>query len=300
MDGGTPIDNTQTLNAALSTATGDEAYTLNGKINLELISGGVALGGDGVQSITVMGGTAGAEIHSSGNATAYIYAKNGSITFKNIVFTGDSVQVPSNGRGGLSHFMFGGEVYFENCTFNAGVYIGEHADARGVNTIAEFKSCEFNAGANDVYDVWISNGDVTFDDCRFEGARAVKIHENINEDDPYQSDAVNSVAFNNCQFLNISLSPALSIGTVKTHDYKQDGQTKITMTDCVVKGCQEWTTSGEAGEPVEGFESLYEADVHTTRYDENVDKPVEFTYTVTLDGVSYRNANAEDFESISQ
>ena len=247
---GTIIDNTKSLNENL--ASGEATYVLNGTVTLEVIGTTVNLGGEDIDTLTVIGGSSDATVRVEGTASSYIHATNPDVTlvFKNVTFIGNETQnAPSNLRQGLSHYMFGGYVEFEDCTFNAAVCVGETEEER--DTSVQFTDCQFNAGKENMYDVWICNGETSFEGCVFKGYRAVKIHESQS-----LGDFVRIVSFADCVFDSISVKPGISIGSLY-HLGKIDA-TKITVYNSVFDACQ----AVDSG-CVEGIDGFYESDVYT-------------------------------------
>ena len=123
---------------------------------------------------------------------------NGTVIFKNLKIVDESVSYAENSWE-YGYLEFRGNTVFENCDIvNAVMMEGESAS---------FINCTLNSYDSNQYAVWVSDGVATFENCTFNGARGLKVHE------AYGSEVV-SVSVNNSEFIELSKKPGVALGTL--------------------------------------------------------------------------------------
>lgn len=156
-----------------------------------------------LEELIIYGGSNNCTFNATGSDYAKISAENGAnIIFENLIIN-DETGNASNTSWELTYLEFLGKMQFQNCKFNKGIQL------KGTNTEMTFTDCTFYYGnESNVYNVWILDGEINFNKCRFEGKRYIKVHE------AYGSN-VNEVTIEDCIFnLSSSVKPCLAIGTL--------------------------------------------------------------------------------------
>ena len=125
-------------------------------------------------------------------------ANGGTLTIRNAKIADESVSYAENSWE-YGYLEMAGNLVFENCEFVGAVMMDGDS--------AIFRNCSFISTKESEYDVWVSNGTVSFTDCEFNGYRGLKIHE------AYGSEVV-SVSAEKCVFGPLSKKPGVAIGDV--------------------------------------------------------------------------------------
>lgn len=228
------LPSASTLNELLANATGEVTLELTEDIELTTAGSETLLGGAGVEKIVIDGGNV-ATITATGVAMSAVKAANNAeLVFRNLTIADETPE--STGAAWGNYLYFGGDVSFENCTFEESVYLSE-------TTTAYFSKCTFTS-ATSRYSVWVGNGSAIFDDCTFTGCRGLKIHEFTDEEQD-----VRSVYVNGCLFSKLTEKVGIAIGEV-------DVDTEIYIANSTFDHCQAWDTEGS----LVGVDGFYEAD----------------------------------------
>lgn len=158
--------------------------------------------------ITLVGVEEDSTLTAIGSGVGAIGVDKGTVAFKNLKIVDNSASYAENSWE-YGYLEFRGNTVFENCeVVNAIMMEGNSAT---------FKNCSFNSNKDSEYAIWVSDGNVTIENCYFTGSRGVKIHE------AYGSE-VGTVAINNNTFAALSEKPGLAVGTV-------NADTAITLTN---------------------------------------------------------------------
>ena len=177
-----------------------------------------------VETVILKGG----RFVAKGSGVGPIRAANGGkLVFEDMTIVDESVSYDENAWE-LRYLEFEGDVEFINCVFENGILFN--------GDTASFTGCEFKSNTPSEYNVWISNGEVSFYDCIFTGTRGIKIHE------AYGSE-IDSVEVALCAFGPLTEKPGVAIGTL-------NADTSITIKNSTFTDCQ----SGEQGK------YIYESD----------------------------------------
>ncbi len=225
-----------TLMGCLITATGNYDLSLTGTVPLECFENETLLGSPAVKSITIDGGNA-TTLFVTGEDKSVIQATNGArLTLKNLTVTDNTA---NNLNGCENYIWFGGNLRFENCTFENAIYLTANAKA-------EFVNCTIKSPAENQYGAWVADGTVSFEGCTFTGYRGLKIHEVEGGDD------VETVCVNNCLFDNLKKKPGLAIGSIIVNPLN----TTICVTNSKFDQCHAWDTVGS----LVGEDSFFECD----------------------------------------
>lgn len=151
-----------------------------------------------VAYITLLGLDDDSTFTALGSGIGSIGIDNGTVVFKNLKIVDKSVSYAENSWE-CGYLEFRGNTVFENCEFvNAIMMKGQSA---------KFTNCSFNSNDDNQYAVWVSDGNASFENCYFTGARGLKMHE------AYGSE-VDTVVVNNSTFANLTKKPGIAIGTV--------------------------------------------------------------------------------------
>lgn len=229
----------QTLNARLENAIYKYVVVVTGENDLMISEDGhTNLGKEGAE-ITVDGGLNGATITAKGNGKGPISSINGTLTFKNITFKDET---PYDGGYFKDYLSFGGELNFEDCSFEYPISL--RADA-----VATFKGCKFKSPLSRHYSVWVSEGSASFEGCTFKGYRGLKIHEFTGAD-------VKTVTVNNCIFDNLSEKVGVVIGSFSV------APSTVSIKNSTFENCQPWDKDGS----IEGVNGFYETDMYTSEF----------------------------------
>ncbi|MBQ1407454.1 MAG: right-handed parallel beta-helix repeat-containing protein, partial [Eubacterium sp.] len=167
-------------------------------------------------------------------------ANDGTLSFENMTIKDES---KSYAEGSWEHgyLEFAGKLNFKDVDFVNAIMLTQD-NGQQKNCDATFTDCSFNSNAASEYDVWVSQGDATFNNCTFTGYRGAKTHEEYGSE-------VGTLTFNECKFENLTKKPGLAVGTV-------NADTTVIFNDCTFDNVQA------------GDQSLYvlESDTETTAY----------------------------------
>ena len=165
--------------------------------------------------ITLKGVDENATFTAIGSGVGPVGIDNGTVIFKDLKIVDESVSYAENSWE-YGYLEFRGNTVFENCDIvNAIMMEG---------TSAKFIDCSFNSNADNEYAVWVSNGDASFENCCFTGARGIKIHE------AYGSE-VGTVVIDKNIFAALTKKPGVAIGDV-------NADTSISITNNLFAGTQ--------------------------------------------------------------
>ncbi len=170
--------------------------------------------------ITLQGVDADATFTAIGKGVGAIGIDNGTVIFKNLKIVDESVSYAESSWE-FGYLEFRGNTVFENCNIvNAIMMEG---------TSAKFINCKLNSNEDNQYAVWVSDGEVSFENCTFNGARGLKVHEE------YGSEVV-SVSVNNSSFVELSKKPGVAIGNIymSGDTYTTAGKTYTNTTDTAI------------------------------------------------------------------
>ena len=150
-----------------------------------------------------------------GQGVGAIGIDNGTVVFKDLKIVDESVSYAEN-NWEFGYLEFRGNTVFENCDIvNAVMMEGDSAS---------FIDCTLNSHDSNQYAVWVSSGSADFENCTFNGARGLKVHE------AYGSE-VASVSVNNSKFIELSKKPGIALGTL-------NADTSISITNSQFIGTQ--------------------------------------------------------------
>ena len=153
------------------------------------------------------------------------------VTFQNMTIADNTRYDAQNGNNAWEFaYLEMGEkescaLEFTNVKFADGISVD--------GTKTTFTDCEFIADGNDKRDpdkqtnencMWISNGEVTINNCTFTGYRAIKLHEDYGSE-------ISSVVIDGCTIKDLVKKPAVAIGTL-------NAATSVTITNCTIEGVQ--------------------------------------------------------------
>lgn len=177
----------------------------------------------------------GRKITATGKGVGAIrMANGGKLIINNATIVDESVSYAENSWE-YGYLEFEGSLEFNECVFVNAV---QFSDAN-----VTFNKCSFNSHDDNQYAAWICGNKAYFNECTFEGPRALKAHE------AYGSE-VEELVVDNCSFLNISKKPGIALGTL-------NAETKVVITNSSFIGCQ----AGDQGL------YIYETDTDVTTFD---------------------------------
>lgn len=258
----TEVDGSLTLNEWVTESTKDLKLKLTENVTLAMNeNGATVLSTESTPNVTVDGN--GKTVKITGAVKGAIKAVDGgALIFQNVKFTDDTT-------GGVyaDYLGFGGDISFENCTFESGIYLLDDANA-------SFKNCKVKISETERYGVWIADGSASFTSCTFEGARGLKIHEKGTDD-------VVKVAVETCTFNRLSEKPGVVIGEIVTNPK----ETTVSIKNSRFIDCYAWDKVGS----IEGVDGCYETDTKTNTFKfELKNNTVQFTpgtYPVAYYGI---------------
>ena len=165
--------------------------------------------------VTLKGVDNNATFTAVGSGVGPVGIDNGTVIFKNLKIV-DNSESYAEDSWEFGYLEFRGNTVFENCNVvNAIMMEGDSA---------KFTNCSFNSNKDNEYAVWVSEGEASFENCSFTGARGLKVHE------AYGSD-VDAVSVNNSKFISLTKKPGVAIGTV-------NASTSIKLTNNLFAGTQ--------------------------------------------------------------
>ena len=239
------------LVAALAEANNGDVIGISGNVTWTT---GAAIGSTpfvtNAKYVTLKGVNGDATFTATGDGVGPVGIDNGTVVFKNLKIV-DKSESYAEGSWEYGYLEFRGNTVFENCNVvNAIMMEGDSA---------KFTNCSFNSHDDNQYAVWVSDGEVSFENCSFTGARGLKVHE------AYGSE-VDSVSVNNSKFVSLTKKPGVAIGDV-------NADTKISITNNLFAGTQ----AGDQGN------YMYETDTVVDTFD-FVEKDNTVTGATTTSG----------------
>ena len=177
---------------------------------------------DVTETVTIQGEGEKSVILFDGNGVGQVRAANGAkVIFKDITIQDNSVSY-NESAWELTYLEFAGNLEFNNVTFNSGISL---ETVNGENELnAKFTNCKFISSEDSVYGVWVSDGTSTFDNCKFQGTRGLKMHEDYGSE-------IKKVAIDGCEFGPLSKKPGIAIGDLNAN-------TEVTIKNSSFIDCQ--------------------------------------------------------------
>lgn len=162
-------------------------------------------------------GSEGSKFVALGKGVGTVRASEGNtLTMKGLTIVDESVSY-AEGSWEYGYLEFGGKLVFENCVFENAIMLEDAADATFIN-------CTFNSHKDNEYAVWVADGSAKFVNCKFEGARGLKMHED------YGSEVV-KVVVEGCEFGPLTKKPGIAMGDL-------NAATVVEVKDSTFNGCQ--------------------------------------------------------------
>lgn len=162
-------------------------------------------------------GSEGSKFVALGKGVGTVRASEGNtLTMKGLTIVDESVSY-AEGSWEYGYLEFGGKLVFENCVFENAIMLEDAADATFIN-------CTFNSHKDNEYAVWVADGSAKFVNCKFEGARGLKMHE------AYGSEVV-KVVVEGCEFGPLTKKPGIAMGDL-------NAATVVEVKDSTFNGCQ--------------------------------------------------------------
>lgn len=154
------------------------------------------------------------------------------LNLKNIEVIDETYYTGENGENAweFTYLEVAGNNHFENVVFTDGVL---QEDGTSV-----YEKCTFVGHNNDssehgnvtMYGMWVYSGEATFDECRFEGTRGLKVA------DMYAGSDVTRVLVDGCHFYYLSEKPGIAVDN-------RNGALELTIQNSVF----EYTQAGDQG-----------------------------------------------------
>ena len=192
------------------------------------------------ETITIEGEGKNSVLVVDGAGVGSLRAANGAkLIVKNMTIVDNSVSY-NEGAWELTYLEFAGNLEFNNVTFNSGIQLQTEGSEAALN--ATFTNCTFITEEERVYSVWVSDGTSTFSNCKFQGTRGLKMHEDYGSE-------IAEVTIDACEFGPLSKKPGVAIGDL-------NADTKVTIKNSSFIGCQ----PGDQGN------YMYESDTDVTTF----------------------------------
>ena len=173
------------------------------------------------KTVTIQGEGENSVLIFDGKGVGAVRAANGAtVIFKDITIQ-DNSESYNEGAWEFTYLEFAGNLEFDNVTFKSGIMLEKSSNV-GLN--AKFTKCKFISNEDSVYGVWVSDGTSTFDNCKFQGTRGLKMHED------YGSEIV-KVEIDGCEFGPLSKKPGIAIGNL-------NGATEVIVKNSSFIDCQ--------------------------------------------------------------
>ena len=154
------------------------------------------------ETVTIQGEGENSVLIFDGKGVGAVRAANGAtVIFKDITIQ-DNSESYNEGAWEFTYLEFAGNLEFNNVTFKSGIML-EKSSNDGLN--AKFTNCKFISNEDSVYGVWVSDGTSTFDNCKFQGTRGLKMHEDYGSE-------IDKVEIDGCEFGPLSKKPGIAIG----------------------------------------------------------------------------------------
>lgn len=179
------------------------------------------------ETVTIQGEGESSVLVVEGSGVGALRAANGAkLIFKDMTIL-DKSESYDEGAWELTYLEFAGNLEFDNVTFKGGITLQKETDDVDLN--ATFLFCTFITEEESVYGVWVSDGTSTFSNCKFQGTRGLKMHEDYGSE-------ITSVTIDACEFGPLSKKPGVAIGDL-------NAATAVTIKNSSFIGCQ----AGEQG-----------------------------------------------------
>lgn len=192
------------------------------------------------ETITIEGEGKNSVLVVDGAGVGSLRAANGAkLIVKNMTIVDNSVSY-NEGAWELTYLEFAGNLEFNNVTFNSGIQLQTEGSEAALN--ATFTNCTFITEEESVYSVWVSDGTSTFSNCKFQGTRGLKMHEDYGSE-------IAEVTIDACEFGPLSKKPGVAIGDL-------NADTKVTIKNSSFIGCK----PGDQGN------YMYESDTDVTTF----------------------------------
>ena len=198
----------------------------------------VGAGNTTTETVTIQGDGASSVFVAEGAGVGSLRAANGAkLIFKDITIEDKSVSYDENAWE-FTYLEFAGELEFNNVTFKSGILLEA---SEGVLN-AKFNNCTFITNEPSVYGAWVSHGNATFSNCKFQGTRGLKMHEQYGSE-------IASVTVDACEFGPLAEKPGVAIGDL-------NAGTVVTIKNSSFIGCQ----------PGDQNQYIYESDTNVNTF----------------------------------
>ena len=192
------------------------------------------------ETITIQGEGENSVLVVDGSGVGALRAANGAkLIIKNITIEDKSVSY-DEAAWEFTYLEFAGNLEFNNVTFKGGIQLQTENNETALN--ATFTNCTFITNEESVYAVWVSDGNSTFSNCKFQGTRGLKMHEDYGSE-------IAEVIIDACEFGPLSKKPGVCIGDL-------NADTKVTIKNSSFIGCQ----------PGDQNNYIYETDTDITTF----------------------------------
>ena len=179
------------------------------------------------ETVTIQGEGESSVLVVEGKGVGALRAANGAkLIFKDMTIL-DKSESYNEGAWELTYLEFAGNLEFNNVIFKSGIQLQTENNETTLN--ATFNNCTFITEEESVYGVWVSDGISTFSNCKFQGTRGLKMHEDYGSE-------ITSVTIDACEFGPLSKKPGVAIGDL-------NAATSVTIMNSSFIGCQ----AGEQG-----------------------------------------------------
>lgn len=192
------------------------------------------------ETVTIQGEGESSVLVVEGKGVGALRAANGAkLIFKDMTILDKSVSYAEDAWE-YTYLEFAGDLEFNNVIFKSGIQLQTENNETTLN--ATFNNCTFITEEESVYGVWVSDGTSTFSNCKFQGTRGLKMHEDYGSE-------ITSVTIDACEFGPLSKKPGVAIGDL-------NAETSVTIKNSSFIGCQ----AGEQGK------YIYETDTDVSTF----------------------------------
>ena len=144
------------------------------------------------ETVTIQGEGESSVLVVEGKGVGALRAANGAkLIFKDMTIL-DKSESYNEGAWELTYLEFAGNLEFNNVIFKSGIQLQTENNETTLN--ATFNNCTFITEEESVYGVWVSDGISTFSNCKFQGTRGLKMHEDYGSE-------ITSVTIKNSSFI---------------------------------------------------------------------------------------------------
>ena len=225
----------------------------------------VTIQGEGESSVLVVEGSGVGSLRAANGAT---------LIFKDMTIL-DKSESYNEGAWELTYLEFAGNLEFDNVTFKGGITLQKETDDVDLN--ATFNNCTFITEEESVYGVWVSDGTSTFSNCKFQGTRGLKMHEDYGSE-------ITSVTIDGCEFGPLSKKPGVAIGDL-------NAATAVTIKNSAFIGCQ----AGDQG----NYKYETDTDVNTFTFVEEDNTVNHIAATLDQLNALLNDANVEEIALVA-